>query len=352
MSRDHHHIEETLEEEPEKIEKFPLKIFEGFSLQIPPGFNSVTIDIDARMQGELIWNDARKEAEEAIEKGFSLMWSLDLGLFNSLPLPLSNQSQFLSLAIGLEHFRDTLWKDFKSHTIGAILFKGSANFSHYFQWSIDYQDQFHSWLKDQKIEIFEPKIIPHLRSLFYRDVALEYFSLLSSRLPDTLPLYLYLDAHLISQEPITEMQLLNLESFERWRLALRGSKLPFKAIGWGQPTPYGYSGFSSPAIPMAEEAKIGICVPAKQVILIEHYQGMDTIIKHLIEKNIPFKMIAEAHITAEWDGLDYMIFSPNGLSVQGKRKLQGFCAAGGTAVSTCQLIGLSNEIDLETFLSN
>ncbi len=59
---------------------------------------------------------------------------------------------------------------------------------------------------------------------------------------------------------------------------------------------------------------------------------------------IDYRIIPETYLTTEWHGLDYLIVDPDSLSSQGFRKLQGFCAAGGTIVSLGKIMGLPYEI--------
>jgi hypothetical protein len=82
----------------------------------------------------------------------------------------------------------------------------------------------------------------------------------------------------------------------------------------------------------------------------QHYEGIVEGLDALKKRSISFKLIAESQLTSQWDGLDYLLYSPTGLSTQGKRKLQGFCAAGGTVVSTGALLGLPYEMGLMDWL--
>jgi hypothetical protein len=358
-------LEENLEEENDLIENCPYprpRIFDGhWQENIPPGFDALTITLDGRTQADLDWKNARKEAQFAIEKGYALMWDLQLGLFDRLQHPLTHQTQFLSLTLSLEHFRDSLWKEFKSQTLGISLFRGSVDFSRGFSWDIDQKQSFNEWLQ----EIYDPstesldfcQLEQHdegqqLIRLFCRDVAVEYLALLASRLPDSLPTYLYLDAGSLAGSILNEIQLLNPARFDRLRLALKGHHLPFDVLGWEAPTFQGYSGHSIVELPLLSEKAIGVCIPPLNFYHSRHYRGLEEGLQALDKLSLPFKIIAESQLTSSWDGLDYILYAPSGLSTQGKRKLQGFCAAGGTVVSTGDLLGLSHEIGLGDWLKS
>jgi hypothetical protein len=359
MSREEHK-EEDFEEEVKNPLCLHPRIFEGkWHESMPTGFDAVTIHLDGRVQFDLDWKKGREQAQFAVEKGYALMWNMQMGLFNDLIHPLTHQSQFLSLTLALEHFRDSLWKEFKSQTLGLILFRGSVDFSNGFRWDEHQEQNLRHWLQEINL--------PHLASLdvsqlmqhgegkqfirlYCRDVAIEYIALLATRLPDSLSAYLFLDTQVLSRSLLSEMQILNPERFDRLHLALRGHQLPFNAIGWEEPTAQGFSGYSLVDLPAVQTASIGICIPPMHFYHPQHYQGLEEGILALQKESIAFKLIAESHLTAQWDGLDYLLYSPTGLSTQGKRKLQGFCAAGGTVISTGNLLGLPNELGLKNWL--
>lgn len=358
--------EDQLEEHSEEASDFlipppilkPL-IFEGACQDaIPEGFDTLTIRLDGSLRSDLNWERARKEASEAIERGYGIFWDLELGLFSKLTQPLTNRGQFLSLALSLDHFRDTLWKDHQEKTVGVSLFRGALDYSHGFSWDLHQEQSLNSWLSKkcshrgtdfvQARQTMEGK---QLIRLFCRDVAVEYLSLLAARLPDTLTTYLFLDASSFAGSLTDEMQYMNPERFDRFHLAVRNPRLPIESLGWGAPTPSGYSGIVPNILPGSIPSKIGICVPPMDFDPKNHYEGFEEALVELRRLALPFKLIAEDRLTSQWDGLDEVLYSPNGLSTQGRRKLQGFCAAGGTAVSIGELTGFSEEMRLHDWLA-
>lgn len=352
-------VEENLEEKSFSPYFYP-RIFEGSAQEeVPPDFNAVTIQLDGRLQADLNWKKARQQALIAVEKGYALMWDMQLGLFTELIQPLTHQAQFLSLTLSLEHFLDSLWKEFKSHTIGISLFRGSADFSQYFPWDEHQKQNLKGWL--QEIGGFDEKACDlsllkqnlegqQLIRLFCRDVAIEYLALLVTRIPDALSAYLYLDATSVASSHVSTLQLLNPERFDRLHLAIKGQKLPLEVLGWGVSMSRGYSGHSSVELYSLPPIFTGVCIPPMNFYQARHYEGLEEGLQLLQKHSIPFKLISENHLTSQWDGLDYLLYSPNGLSMQGKRKLQGFCAAGGTVVSTGALLGFAYEINLSDWL--
>lgn len=326
---------------------------------LPPEFNTVTVYLNARMESDLDWKDARLEAQQAVEKGYYLLWKMDFGLFDALKQPLTQQGQFLAFTLALEHFRDFLWPEFSSKTMGLSLFCGNADFSVNFPWDPQQEESLAEWLREH--QLFELASLPlsalqnhpgrqRLLSLFCRDVAMEYLSLLAARLPDFIPLYLLLNASSFAKDLTTQIQLLHPERFDRFHLILKGTTLPFEVMGWDVPTAWGYLGETSTTLPPESLPSIGICLPPLDCIQDFHYQGFEEVIAILEEKGLPFKLLAENQLTLHWTGLDFLFYFSSGLSVQGRRKLQGFCAAGGIPVAVQEGIGLPEECDLKTWM--
>lgn len=336
MSETH---EEDHEEEGNILQEEWLpkeKIYEGSE---SGAHDAVTIHLDGKVQSDLNWKGAREQAEKARERGLKVLWALDLGLFESLQQPLTNQGQFLTLTLSLEHFRDSLWQEFKDCTLGVSLFRGDADFRKGFSWDSHQEENFMTWLQENcsidasgwdEIEEREPLI-----RLFCRDVSVEYLNLLAGRLPDNLPLFLFLDLSSFEGSRQEELHYMNPERFERFRLALKNAHLPFEALKWAETTE---------RLTSDDLIQVGICVPPMSFNRATHYEGFEQALIELEKAKLPYKLIPEHALTANWDGLDYLLYSPTGLSPQGKRKLQGFCAAGGTVISTGRLLGFSQEL--------
>ena len=240
----------------------------------------------------------------------SLFWRLDLALFNRLKAPLSNQTQFLSLILSLEHFRDTLWKKFQDHTLGVCLYEGTANFSAQLRWDDQVQSNYLNWGREALGEKFD-EANGNFKMLFARDAVAEYLTLMANRMPDAMQLFAVVDMP-STMTLAMEAQLTHRERFDRLHLIVRNGWLP--------------SSFN-------DEAKVGVCLPNYTLIDPGIYQSLEIALEDLQKQKIPFRIIPEAFLIHESDGLDDLIVEPSGLSAQGRRKLQGFCAAGGTVVN-------------------
>ena len=343
---------------------------------LPPGeFNTVKIFLEGGMKSDLEWNRARVDALKYIEKGYMIVWEINLGLFSELTCPLSNQTQYLSLSLSIEHFRDSLWKEFGDKSLGLIIYRGSADFSSCLTLDIQQLENLKEWLQDifvdeqnfksetgievSSLQEIHPDILMKsksghlLLSLFCRNMAVEYMNLLTNRLPDTLPRYVILDVHSLAEDPLWQVQILNVEVFDSLNLIVDGATVPLSFIGYDKRSPYGFFGSENPALIDAIDSEetqrqdretIGVCVPSPILCRPSHYRNLRETLQALIENGQSFRIIPESMLITNWDGLDFILFVPESLSYQGKRKLQGFCAAGGTAVTLGDLIGLPDEM--------
>jgi hypothetical protein len=278
-------------------------------------FNAVKITIDGRADGNLNWKLARIACINAIGRGLKILWNLDLGLPNRLQAPIADQTQFLALGLSLEHFRDTLWKEFKDHSIGLCIYQGSANFEAVFPKDVSHQNE---------------------HRFFYRDAIAEYLNLLAQRLPDGIPLFVIFDATTVSGR-ILLSELINKESFHRFQRfvtdgALLARSLTGKQLG---------SISRHPVTFVMETVTLGICLPPSEFQY--DFSELEKALDHLTKNKIAFRLIPESSLTTEWDGLDQLLVISPCVSVQGLRRLKGFCAAGGNVLTLGGTLGLPSE---------
>lgn len=265
---------------------------------VPPEFNAVKITIDGRADGNLNWKESRLACINAIGRGLKILWNLDLGLPDRLHAPLEDQTQFLALGLSLEHFRDTLWKEFHTHSLGLCLYQGCANGHD-------------------------------------RDSIAEYLSLLSQKLPDAIPLFVMLDTSTI-RERILLFELIHKDVFHRFQRFVTDGILPARCITGKQLG----SISRKPIHFMNEDISLGICLPTESPY---EFHDFEKALNQIIERKMHFRFIPENSLTTEWDGLDHLLVLSKGVSIQGLRRLKGFCAAGGDVWTIGDALGLPSE---------
>ncbi len=268
--------------------------------------------LDGKTNSSLDWSHVRKEVEHS--EG-PIIWDLDLGLFADLKRGLEDQTQFLSLSLSLEYFRDAIWKEFKDRTHSVCVYEGSVDFSRNFKWDDKQWANCVHWLHTQGINEWYPDRMTFekhpegmdLLRLFCRDTCVEYIQLLANRMPDGLEVSVRL--HSGDFTLAQEARLFHGERYERLTV-LKENVL----------------------IQESPQANIALCLPPMELCRKMHYEGIEEALHSLTNKKIPYRIIPENHLIMEWDGLDHLLVSPNGLSNPGKRKLQGFQAAGGNII--------------------
>lgn len=222
---------------------------------IPEGC-SVAISLNLEEQSSLDWEKEKKRASALSEKGISLVWDLEMGLFKAPFIDVA------PLLFALEHFKQEILALFEEQTQGCIFYKGALN-AHFSQ------------------TLLETLLAP---------------------LNENLKAYLLF-------EKIGPEHFRTLSCIEHFHLALTEYAFAFDAAVWEGKGVYTSS---------AQEIKRGVVLPA----LVE----WDKV-------EMPFKVIGEEQLTQKWDGLDSLIVQAEALSPQGKRKIAGFKAAGGTLIA-------------------
>ncbi len=264
--------------------------------------------LPAQPHSDLDWTRQIKEAE-SIDK---IIWEFDLGL-EAPYFPLEDELHFQALSMALSKFSKEIWPLFQEKTEAAILYRGPADFTPFFSWSERQEANFETWKEDH------PNANEaHLRRLFCAEAFIAYFQMLAHRLPDELTLILQLDAG--SSGTLAErLHLLSPERFDHFQLEIKG-------------------------LPETSNASLGICFPEEPECNRDVLQRLDAVFEKI---NAPFKAIPEALLTERWDGIDYLYVLSDAVSSRGKRKLMGFCAAGGIVILDGPSLGLPSEISSE-----
>lgn len=356
----HHHSDETDEDIEMLPEVLPAHIFDATYCgeAVPEGFDAVRIKIDGSVKADLSWKKEREAAVAYIQQGLRLFWEIDLGIFDTISHPLDHRPQFLSLALSLDHFRDTLLKEFSQKTIGLCLYRGSPDFSLRYLWDDNTMQQLQDWLADlfktaeaftQEVGIsikdfiqLNPSLLEtskegqSLLRLFCRNAVAEYLTLLSARLPNSLSLFLLFDVTTF-QEPFEIAQLVTKEHYCRFLLGIKSS-LPYAVemfdgdLPWeGAPTAQGMMGrkLLRNSSDEEERARVGVCLHDAASYLPSLLLPSREAVDVLQQKKRRFRIIPQGNLMAAWEGLDELMINPHCLDPVLERQLNGFRAAGG-----------------------
>lgn len=347
------------------------QVFDGHFSDMPQdAFNTVKITLSAKLDSPLDWTAQKKEAQKVVDKGLNILWDLDLGLFGDLPLPLSDTTQYKSLHLALDHFFETLWSEFEDHTIGCLIFKGSLDLMTKWIWDSEQtlmlRNKFLEWFSDaqafhnlsglpcKSLSNVVPDNLIHseygqnLLRFFCMEQAVDYFEVLVSQFPSVLlPYVLFNAGHIKSRLHI--YQLLDHEGFDFIQIGVKKSPICIPhALSWGCG---GYpNGFISDTFlpyqrPAASPA-LGIVVPSKRICDPKEIAFYETIFD-LIESKDSVRYLSERHLAVNWEGLDVLFILE--VDEWTKRKLEGFCAAGGEIVYLKDPVGITQEIAFKEY---
>lgn len=300
--------------------------------------NVVTLSLDASPASDLNWSLIEEKAKEYRNQGKYLFWDIDLGLGKG-PVNLHDPSLFSSLSVALKHFIKTFWENFSAQTFGICLYRDRVEFHSILKWNAIHEEH----LQERSFASKE---------LYALEVLAEYLHQLAAVLPHEAEIFALFDAT-TSDSSAMLAYLLSKEHFSHIQIGVFGAKAPIGSLQWKSgKTQGGYIGNKEFFTPLREDPKIGVVLPLKERIDHNVLFFIDDLFLSLESKELEYRIISEAYLTEEWDGLDFLIIYSEYLSSMGKRKLSGFIAAGGRAVVIGKPIGIVGELEINPFLEN
>ncbi len=249
------------------------------SESILPGYNSTTVIIDLTKDATLQWENERKRIDSLIQKNLSIVFDLKID-FSNEPC----QKQALQFAI--EHFIKTLWIEYYDHAKGILACKRQM-FS-----DTNERDDF----------------LEHVESLF-------------THVAFHIPIFLLLDCS--QQKDLQKfVELSSKDAFDRFLLALKNPPLLTGRVVWQEGSDVlGYIG--------RDMANKKLLQREIQTAILFSHDGHCDLLPTIRGLDVPFRIIAEKHLTLDWQGIDDLYVCSEHLSNQTKRELEGFKAAGG-----------------------
>ena len=288
--------------------------------------HAVTIPVDAGTKSGLNWKLAYERAEQLIAQGKFILWDLRLGLFDQLCFPLSHQSQFLTLGLGIDHFIDKLWKSFHNHSLGVVLYRGTAGFTEVLPRDELLSQRYDNCSGDCSGDCSgkNDDRASNAYALFCRNVAVDYLHLLCDRFSNAVPLFALLDFFGI-ESPMKQALLSDRGVWSPISPIIAGAKA-HEMLRWEVDTGAITTDDSAHLPPVA------VCVPDSTDTTPSNSSALDAAMQRLNTDNICYRLIPENLLIVEWEGLDELVVDSKLLDHQGLRKLQGFVAAGGTVI--------------------
>lgn len=302
--------------------------------------NAVLLALPASLKDDLDWSLEKKSAETIIEADKSIFFALDFQ-FRSQDFLCRDASIFFAHARVLEEFTK-LYSTFSQKTLGVCLYR-SMDFFSLFPYE-DWEESFLEWLKElsessyadhelRSLASLTSMVKQHYFHLFTANLFAAFLHKLISCLPDGMLPFVIFDASALSS-PAFGAQLFSKERFKYLHLVLEGAEFPF--TGLTMKTGHlanGWLGDCNAEIHSKDGLpSLGICFPCDTYCDRAILDKFDSLMLLLRAQFLIFRIIYEEALTEEWDGLDRLIIIPEAISPQGRRKLQGFVAAGGEII--------------------
>ncbi|MGD2169431.1 MAG: hypothetical protein PVI40_04235 [Chlamydiota bacterium] len=284
-----------------------------------PNINTVILSLDCRNESSLDWNKELEKARKLKEDKFYILWDLNLGLPEN-NYPIEDETLLSSVKIALHQFIQVFWQEFQSWTVGVILYKGDIPSFSYAKQEEKYNEGVHQLT-----------------------LLSDCLHLLSFSLPDELQIFTLIEASSLENDAFLSY-CVSKEKFEYFILALKNSEVPISALKWSCIEEKDLITSQSEEYAFAQDVNIGVCFVKDASVSSEVLQDFDNLFTHLKKKGISYRILPEIFATEQWDELDYIIVLQKYASDQIVRMLQGFMAAGGTAVSYGDNLGLEGEI--------
>jgi hypothetical protein len=198
-----------------------------------------------------------------------ILWEFDFG-FSTSRLLLNDQAAFNAYTLAIDLFSKTLWKEHASRSTGVVLYRGSLDIV-------------------QRVMATE-----EMDEIETANVFGDFLHRLASFLPDEATPFCLFEA--TPFEAAKSAQLMSKERFWHLYLSLEENKSPR-----------------------------GILLPPDELCSPEILEKLGQLIRTVG----PHRMIPETRLNEMWDGLDELYLIDEALSLQGKRHVRGFIAAGG-----------------------
>jgi hypothetical protein len=286
--------------------------------------NAVLIKLPAALNADLKWDEEKARALQFVQKGALLFWQIDLGLESS-PLNLKDPAHFFSYGIALEQFSREIWPAFKDQTLGISLYRGIYDILERLIWDASVEEHYQEYAADFDFSVHEET----KKQFFSANLFAEFLHRLVSYLPAESAPFCLFDIQNFTN-PALAACLFSRARFEYLHLALKGATLPFRGLAWENGSSFGgFIGKGRAAPILTSEILHGVVLPQDPFCTPQTLTQLNKAFTDLQAKQTPFRMVPEALLIEEWDGLDTLLVIPQAVSPSGKRMLQGFRAAGG-----------------------
>ncbi len=233
---------------------------------------STIITLPARAEDSLVWDVDTKASQP-------ILWHLDLGL-EKKGLDFFDPLAFHAHLFSLEQFVSKCWNPQTS--AGLIIYRGGIDI-----WNLCRQEHI----------AVEDVLLP----LACMQAFAEYIHRLIAYIPEEIAVYCLFDEHPSCNRAL-RAHLLSKERFPYVRLALDKTH---------------------------SVCETGVCMPQDALCTEESLERLESVLNSCGDN---VRIIPEALLTEEWEGIERLFCLDGYVSAEGKRKLRGFEASGGSVI--------------------
>lgn len=266
---------------------------------------TIEIFLSALPSDDLLWEEQRKLAELAALHGNKILWNIDLGI-DPVVESLTDEAAFQQRALALTTFSKQLFPAFAEISAGIVIASSGL------YRKLDPRDEWES-----EFALLEEPFATQLKAI---TVFADYLHRIASCLPDDLPVSVYIDATAAKRASDIAV-LLSKERFRHICLIV---------TGW-----------------FPKEGGVGCVIPEDTHCSEATMMALDDVFTWLDEEGVAFRLVSEALLNEEWNGLDCLVMLADAVSPVGKRKALGFVAAGGQIMSYGGTLGIDGEIAID-----
>lgn len=281
-----------------------------------------TITLPCGPNDPLDWKEPILVAKSLIAEGHSILWYLDCGLSEG-ELTLREEFVWNAIDLAIRRFTEVVLPDFQTTSIGACLYKGDADIADRFVWQPQDADFFEEFMQEHRMGDKAGKV------LFSWNVFAEYLQRILVLLPDTMAVFAHFDLE-VGLDPEMVPIIFSKERFPHIVLNLKTTLSENSAL--------------------AEPISLGIALPQDVRMSEEMLKKISDIEKVLSSEKILFRVIPEAELHLEWEGIETLIYFSENIDRIGKRGIMGFNAGGGTLIYADAPLGFDEETDLQSWL--
>lgn len=288
----------------------------------PDSYDAINIVVDGSPSADLSFNGLESKIEEALQYEKQICIELFLDLFDE-HFSFADPLQFSIRKKALEALLECIPEEKVEHI---ILFRGPIDFTSHIKRNAQVEEDYELWKKDLESFQIEEE---HLLHLYSAKLLSDFFHSLCSILPDHIK-----GALLFSIPAFLEMgkvaELLSEEIFSHLEVGIKNPKFFMEGICWGNGAGTHHLSYRPAKITYSEdEVKTAVVLP---LLGDCNYKRFEKMCLHLIEQNIPFKIIEENLLNEKWFQIDTIYFDEEATSFDGMRMVDGFIAAGGEAL--------------------